>query len=221
MNFPLLLSQGIRVVVVTKGRTIDEIRDVLDRGLMDIGENRLPASRTGRQEAMEKLSEFPSGITKHFIGRLQTNKVREAVRLFDMIQSVDRLPLAQKIEEECSKIGKIMPVLIQVNTSNESQKGGCRPEEAVGLAAAISALPHLELQGLMTVALESKDPEKVRPCFKTLKRLFDEIAVLQLPHTHLRWLSMGMSDDYKIALEEGANMLRIGRLLFNDFSRRL
>ncbi len=196
------MPNASRLIAVTKNRSVKEIKTILAKGVTEIGENRV-------QEAQTKFPELPTGVTKHFIGRLQTNKVRDAVKLFEMIQSVDSLRLAQTIERECAKLGKTMPVLIQVNTSGEAQKGGCAPEEAPELVRAAKELPHLRIEGLMTVAVESEDKEKVRQCFRVLKALFDGIG-------GLKWLSMGMSGDYEIALEEGANMLRIGRKLFES-----
>lgn len=130
-----------------------------------------------------------------------------------MIQSVDRLKLAQKIDSECEKIGKTMPILIQVNTSNEPQKGGCKPEETEVLIKEVAKLKRLEIQGLMTIAVYSDDTEKVRACFRTLKHLFDTVKI---PGVQMNILSMGMSKDYPLAIEEGSNMVRIGRGLFID-----
>lgn len=206
-----LQKKGIRIVAVTKNRSPDEIRRVLAQGINDIGENRL-------QEVKQKLPELPAGLTKHFIGRLQTNKVHDVVELFDMIQSVDRLELAQKIDQAAKALGKIMPVLIQVNTSGEPQKGGVKPEEMFALIQKMAAMPHLQVQGLMTVALESEHLEKVRECFKILKSLSEQIAQVKIPGVQMQWLSMGMSQDFLLALEEGANMVRLGRILFDGLS---
>lgn len=204
------LPKQVTLVAVTKNRTLDEILKVISEGVIHIGENRL-------QEAEQKLTQFPDRITKHFIGRLQKNKVARVVRLFDVIQSVNSLKLAQKIETECAKLFKTMPILIQVNTSREPQKSGCSFEETVELVKAIAKLPHLRIQGLMTIAVQSEDPEKVRACFRLLKNLFDEIVQQKIPGVEMKWLSMGMSDDYEIAIEEGANMVRLGRILFTDW----
>lgn len=207
MNIATLIQEvkPALLVAVTKHRMPEEIRRVTAAGILAIGENRV-------QEAAEKFAELPTGVARYFIGRLQTNKVAAAVRLFDMIQSVDNLKLAEKIDAEAAKAGKIMPVLIQVNTSGEPQKGGAIPEETADLARQVQAMAHLKLEGLMTLGVDG-DPEATRQCFKTAKRLFDQIG-------GLRWLSMGMSDDYKIALEEGATMVRLGRKLFDQSNLR-
>jgi len=201
------IEDKITLVAVTKNRTAEEIREAVRAGVTGIGENRL-----------RELPELLPDITKHFIGRLQTNKVREVVRLFDVIQSVDRLKLAQKIDKECEKVGKVMPVLIQVNTSNEPQKGGVAVGDAEDLVKAVSKLKNIRIRGLMTLAIRSDDENKVRACFKKLKKLFDQI---KNPEFEIRTpdfdiLSMGMSEDYRIAIEEGATMIRLGRGVFED-----
>lgn len=196
----MLNVNGATLMAVTKNRPAAAIRRLIEmRGIVHIGENRV-------QEAAEKFAALPAGVTRHFIGRLQTNKVATAVRLFDVIQSVDSLKLAEKIDAEAAKAGKTMPVLIQVNTSGEPQKGGATPEETAYLAQQVQAMAHLKLEGLMTIGVDG-DPEVTRQCFRATKRLFDQIG-------GLRWLSMGMSDDYEMALQEGSNMVRLGRILF-------
>jgi len=206
------VGKEVKIVAVTKKRSIDEIKEALNCGITDIGENKI-------QEARKKLPFLPKNITKHFIGRLQTNKVAEAVRLFDVIQSVDSPKLAQKINSECLKIGKKMPVFIQVNTSGEPQKGGVKPEDMDELISKIADLPNIRVEGLMTIAIDSDNVGEVGKCFKLLKELGSKLTAC-LPvgkaHSSKLWLSMGMTDDYKIAIEEGANMVRIGRGIFDN-----
>ena len=197
-------GEAVTIVAVTKNRTVDEIKVVINNGITNIGENRW-------QEAKVKMDDIPIFVTKHFIGHLQTNKVKDVVRHFDVIQSVDSLKLAEKINEECISLDKTMPVMIQVNTSNEPQKGGVSPDKAIDLIGEVSNLPNVKIVGLMTIGIMSDDEEKVRNCFKLLKKLFDQISILKSQITNL---SMGMSGDYKIAIEEGANMVRIGGGLF-------
>jgi len=204
------VDDNVKIVAVTKKRTISEINEALDAGITDIGESRL-------QEAKEKIPHLPKNITKHFIGRLQTNKVREVVRLFDVIQSVDSLKLAEKISEECEKIKKTMPILIQVNTSGESQKGGVKPDELMGLIEKTSELPNIRVEGLMTIAIHSDNEDEVRECFEKLKQKFMNIKSkieVRKSKFDFKWLSMGMSEDYRLAVEEGTNMVRIGSGLF-------
>ena len=201
------LNDNVTLVVVTKNRTAPEILEVIEAGITDIGENRL-----------RKLPELPENITKHFIGRLQSNKVRDVVRLFDVIQSVDSLKLAHKIDKECEKIGKTMPILIQVNTSDEPQKGGVPIGDADNLIKEASKLKNIQIQGLMTLAVHSADGNEVQGCFKKLKQLFEQIknSNLEFRTSSFEFLSMGMSEDYRIAAEEGATMIRLGRGVFGD-----
>lgn len=204
-NIRSKLEKSVTLVVVTKNRTAPEMLEVIEAGITDIGENRL-----------RELPELPSNITKHFIGRLQSNKVRDVVRLFDVIQSVDSLKLAQKIDKECGEIGKTMPILIQVNTSDEPQKGGIPIGDAEDLIKEASKLKNIQIQGLMTLAVHSADENKVRDCFKKLKQLFDQLRKNPVFEVQVSYLSMGMSEDYRIAVEEGATMIRIGREVFGD-----
>lgn len=205
-----ITGESVKIIAVTKNRTLNEVREVIDAGITDIGENRL-------QEAKEKLSNVPKSIAKHFIGKLQTNKVKDVVNLFDIIQSVDSLKLAKKINQECEKINKIMTILIQVNTSNEPQKGGIEPSETIEFTKEASRLSNVRVQGLMTIAVHSDDQVEICNCFRKLKVLFDETQQKNIPNVNMKWLSMGMSEDYELAIEEGANMVRIGSGIFSNY----
>ena len=193
----------VRLVVVTKGRTPQEILEVLETGVMDIGENRL-------QETEEKFAQLKDHAlfqkcTKHFIGHMQSNKAAQIAELFDVVQSVDSLKIAEKLSAAAQRQRKKLTVFLQVNATGEAQKHGCRPSDAPKLAVAIPLLPNLHLVGLMGMGPQGSE-EEIRHCFQTLRKLQRE---LQLPE-----LSMGMSNDYKIALQEGATMVRIGSALF-------
>ncbi len=211
------VGERVRIVAVTKTRPLSQALEAIDAGITDMGESRL-------QEALTKLPNLPNtnsqkSITKHFIGRLQTNKVKEIVGLFDVIQSVDSLKLARKIDQECRKIRKTMPILIQVNTSDEPQKGGVSVDELDDLIEGISKLPNVRLEGLMTIAVRSDDKSKVRDCFRKLNEKFKNAKLdceIRNQKCKMSWLSMGMSGDYKIAIEEGSNMVRIGRGIFDS-----
>lgn len=194
MNIP----SHVKLIAVTKTRTVEEINEAIRAGVNCIGENRV-------KEAEEKFNLLLK-VEKHMIGSLQTNKVKLAVELFDMIQSVDSLKLAKEIDKRCAAIHKVMPVLIEVNIGNEKNKHGINPEDVKNFLLELSSLKHISVQGLMCVS-PMLEPEQVRPYFKKMKQLFDSIG-------NLKWLSMGMSNDYKIAIEEGSNMVRIGTLLF-------
>lgn len=194
----------IAVVAVTKTVSADSINQAISSGIRIIGENKV-------QEAREKFDHINQPVEKHMIGHLQRNKVKYAVEMFDMIQSVDSIRLADEIN---SRSQTRMPFLIEVNTSGESSKYGCPPNEARNLLKEIAAMPNLEVSGFMTIGIFSNDSEEVRSCFKTLKGIYDEAQDLNLPNTNISVLSMGMSADFEIAIEEGANMVRIGTAIF-------
>lgn len=197
-------ADDIALVAVTKTVSADSINQAVRSGIRIIGENKV-------QEAREKLDGINQAVEKHMIGHLQRNKVKYAVEMFDMIQSVDSIRLADEIN---SRSQTRMPVLIEVNTSGESSKYGCPPDEAYNLMKEIAIMPNLEVNGFMTIGIFSEDSEEVRRCFKTLKRIYDEASGLNLPNTNISVLSMGMSADFEIAIEEGANMVRIGAAIF-------
>ncbi|MEL6821737.1 MAG: YggS family pyridoxal phosphate-dependent enzyme [Calditrichota bacterium] len=202
-----LVENSVTLVGVSKTFGPDVINAAIDAGLEHIGENRI-------QEFRDKSEAINDGAKRHFIGHLQRNKVKYAAKLFDIIQSVDSIALAEEINARCSKLNRQMPILIEVNTSGEAQKMGCEPTGALTLLKAIDRLPNLNVQGFMTIALYSDDAEKVRPCFKLLKELYDEAQTFELQYADIKTLSMGMSGDFPIAISEGANMVRIGSALF-------
>ncbi|MCB0303481.1 MAG: YggS family pyridoxal phosphate-dependent enzyme, partial [Calditrichaeota bacterium] len=186
----------ITLVAVSKTVAVEKINQAIELGIRHIGESRI-------QEARQKLPEITAPVTRHLIGHLQRNKVKYAVKLFDMIQSVDNLALAEELNARCAKLDLRMPILIEVNTSGEASKFGCQPEEALTLLKAIDRLPQLDTRGFMTIAVYSEDTARVRGCFKHLKRIFDEAQSLTLVNAHIDLLSMGMSSDYEVAIEEG------------------
>lgn len=195
----------ITLVAATKDVPVNLIEEAIKAGITDIGENRV-------QEAWEKfgpLKDYP--VKWHMIGHLQTNKVKHALEIFSVIQSVDSEKLANEINKRAER--KI-DVLMEANTSLEEHKYGVRPDEATGLARFISGLPNLKLIGLMTVGPLSSDETRTRESFRSLAGLFKQIKELNLPALELKYLSMGMSDDYCIAIEEGSNLVRIGRAIF-------
>lgn len=191
------IPKNIVIVAVTKNRYGDDINKAISAGIKDIGENKV-------QEAQIKLPSI-KGVKKHFIGHLQKNKVKKAVELFDVIQSVDSLELARKIDKECSAINKKMEIMIQVNIGKELQKFGVMPEHALEFYREIRELKNIKITGLMCIA-PNVHPDNTRIYFKKMRELNN---ILKLRH-----LSMGMSNDYKIAVEEGSNMVRIGREIF-------
>ena len=196
------LRDSVRLVCVTKEAGLEEIEEILRLGLKDTAENRV-------QDALLKYNAIGKRASWHMVGHLQTNKVRDAVRIFSLIHSVDSPRLARAIDEEAKRIDKVQETLIQVNTSGEKTKFGTAPEEAQRLIKNISSYANIKVKGLMTIAPETNDIEKIRASFRKLKGLFDKINNLEL-------LSMGMTNDFEMAIEEGANVVRIGRAIFGE-----
>ncbi len=203
------LPEGIKLVAAAKTRTPAEIQEAIDAGIEVLGENYV-------QEAREAYDVIGRRVKWHFIGHLQKNKVKQAVEIFDLIETVDSYKLAQKIDESCEKIGKIMPILIEMNSGREKQKFGVLPEDAEALIQQISGLKNIKLMGLMTMGPRFGEPEGSRPYFIETKKIFDRIKALNLPGIEMKYLSMGMTNSYKIAIEEGANLVRIGTMIFGE-----
>ncbi len=198
--------EDVTLIAVSKLVEADRINLAIDAGVKIIGENKV-------QEAQQKRK-FIKPVTCHMVGHLQRNKVKDAIQLYDMIQSVDSLRLANELEKRCGYVNKIMPILIEVNTSGEPSKYGCDPEEALDLIGKISELKYLQIKGLMTIGLFSDDQEAVRPCFKKLRELSEKIKKAQISGVEMSVLSMGMTSDFELAIEEGSNMVRIGTAIF-------
>ncbi len=201
------LPTYVTLVAATKTRTIEEIKEAIDAGIEIIGENYV-------QEAEKKFQVLKEKVKFHCIGHLQRNKVKKAVKIFDMIQTVDSIKVAEEIDKRCRTIGKVMPVLVEINIAREETKTGCIPEELESLIESISFLDNIKVKGLMTMAPYFEDPEDYRLYFRNTKKLFDKIKNLNIENVDMDILSMGMSDSYKVAIEEGANMVRIGTKLF-------
>ena len=201
------LPNDVMLVAAAKTRTAEEILEAIEAGVLAIGENYL-------QEAEQAHSKIGGRARWHFIGHLQRNKVKQAVRIFDMIETVDSPRLAAEIDKRCAQIGRTMPVLIEVNSGREPQKTGVPPEEVQAFIKELSRFERLKPMGLMTMGPRFGDPEKARPYFQRTREIFDSLAKLKSKNTDWRHLSMGMSNTYEIAIEEGANMVRIGTRLF-------
>lgn len=194
--------QDILLVAVVKNHTVEEIQALYDAGCRVFGENRL-------QEALPKINRLPEDCSWHMIGTLQKNKVRKTVENFTMIQSVDDPELAFKVSSMSLELNRKTPILLQVNVSGEASKHGLDPERWKAAIADILALPGVSVEGLMTMAPQTKDRMFIRQCFSRLRHLRDDLPGVG------RHLSMGMSSDYKEAIAEGATILRVGSLLFN------
>lgn len=199
-------DEKIILVAVTKNHGVESMREAIDAGATDIGENRV-------QEAAEKFPALERNVTRHLIGHLQTNKVKPAVKLFDLIQSVDSVHLATALDKAASSIGKVQDVLIQVNAAREPQKSGVLLEDLDALINFVDAAENLRLRGLMMIAPNLPEAEECRPLFRQMRKLFDE---LKTAREEFDFLSMGMTHDYKVAVAEGANVVRIGTAIFGE-----
>ncbi len=202
----------IILVGATKYAEAPQMQEALKAGLKHIGENRVQDA----QRKFPELERWGVKAVRHMIGHLQTNKVKQAVELFDLIQSVDSIKLAGEIEKQAARLNKDVEIFIEVNTSGEEQKFGVMPDEVPALIQDINHCPHIRLQGLMTMAPLTDEKGIIRRCFRDLRELSDAVEEDFADHERIemKYLSMGMSADYEIALEEGANMLRIGRAIF-------
>jgi pyridoxal phosphate enzyme (YggS family) len=207
----------VTLVAVTKTWPVEVVLAACALGIRDLGENRV-------EEALEKIprirEQLPAGrsVRWHMIGHLQHRKVKDAVRLFDMIESVDSVPLARRLDKRAAELGKSIPILLEVNVSGESSRSGFAPaplDALIGAAREILNLEHLELEGLMAIAPIVSEPDQARPYFRMLSRLREELRV-RFPNHAWRHLSMGMTDDFEVAIAEGATLVRIGRAIFGE-----
>lgn len=190
-----------------KMRTPDEIQQAVDAGVRIIGENYV-------QEAEEAYSKVKGDIRWHFIGHLQRNKVIRAVKVFDLIESLDSLALAKELNKQCAKTGKVMECMIEVNSGREKNKFGVLPEDVESLADKVKSFKNIKVVGLMTMGPANTAAEDLRPYFRITREIFDELKKKVIPNCEMKYLSMGMSDSYKAAVEEGANIVRIGTSIF-------
>jgi len=210
----------VTIVVSCKTRTAEEIKEVIDAGATDIGDNYV-------QEAGQMYSALKKDAAKvrwHMIGNLQTNKINKALRIFDTIQSVDSLPKAMAIDRRVERARKQrVPIYIEINIGSEDSKAGINPVEhepfdeyVENLVRDISSLEHIRLEGLMTMGPRFGNPEDVRPYFRRTKKIFERIRTLHLSNVDMKYLSMGMTNSYRVAVEEGSNMIRIGTAIFGE-----
>ena len=199
----------VTLIAVTKNHSIETMREAIDFGVKDIGENRI-------QEAGEKFEILDRQVKKHLIGHLQTNKVKQAVKMFDLIHSIDSEHLALAVDRAAKAIDKVQDVLIQVNLAKEESKTGVEIENFEKLVDTVIGLDNLKLCGLMMIAPNYEDVELCRPLFKQMYELFQNLKSRDLNKSDIKYLSMGMTHDYKIAVEEGANMVRVGTAIFGQ-----
>jgi len=199
---------GVRLIAVTKTVDLERLRQAVAAGHRLFGENYV-------QEAREKITALGPGLHWHFIGHLQSKKAKAAVELFDLIHSVDRLKLAQALDQAAAQLQKVQDILIQVNLAGEETKSGAAPEKVPDLLRDIACLPHLRVVGLMTMP-PWLSAEEVRPYFRALRELRDRLREIEIVPAPLAELSMGMSGDYEVAVEEGATLVRVGTAIFGS-----
>jgi pyridoxal phosphate enzyme (YggS family) len=199
----------VQLEAAAKTREPREILEAIDAGVKIIGENYV-------QEAERAYRETGGKAEWHFIGHLQKNKVKKAVEIFDMIETVDSLELAKEIDKRCGQSGKVMPVLIEINSGREAGKGGVDPEDAETLIREMAGLKHIRVEGLMTMGPAVSNPQEARRYFRETKELFEKLKALAIPGVEMKYLSMGMTDSYRVAIEEGANIVRLGSRIFGE-----
>ena len=202
--------ETVKLVVVSKTVPVDIVRAGIKAGVTDLGENYVQEAR-GKIEALETEK-----ISWHFIGHLQSNKAKHAVKLFDLIHSVDSFKLAKELDRRARALGKVQPILIQVNISGEETKSGIEDEQAPELVRDISLLTNLAVRGLMTMPPYFNAPDKVRPYFSALRSLREIIRKEAIPNVDMTELSMGMTGDFEVAIQEGATLVRIGTAIFGQ-----
>lgn len=201
------LPPGVELVAAAKTRTAAEILEAVDAGVRVIGQNYV-------QEAAAVLPAVGRRARWHLIGHLQTNKARRAVEIFDLVETVDSLALGLELDKRAAAAGKTLEVLIEVNSGREPQKAGVMPEAAEALVRSLAALPRLRVLGLMTMGPFEGDPEESRPYFRETRRVFEALRRAAVPGAEMRFLSMGMSHSWRVAVEESANLVRIGTAIF-------
>ncbi|NIS80171.1 MAG: YggS family pyridoxal phosphate-dependent enzyme [Anaerolineales bacterium] len=195
------------LVAAAKGRSLDEVVQAIEAGITHVGHNYV-------QDALPMVEALGHEGMWHMIGHLQRNKVKKAIHTFDLIETVDSLRLAKAINRHCANAGKIMPVLVEINSGGETSKTGVLPEDVDDLVISMAKLDHIRLLGLMTMGPRFGDPDRARPYFSATREAFIRISAMNLPNVTMRYLSMGMSNSYKVAIEEGANVVRIGTKIF-------
>ena len=201
--------EDVVLVAVSKTFPPEKIIEAAEGGITDIGENRV-------QDAYNKFKTVGNRVRWHFIGHLQTNKVKRTLEFADLIHSVDSRHLAEEIDRRAEATGKTAEVLVEVNTTGEESKFGVSPDTAVEFVKSLSDLQNIRITGLMTIGIFSHDPEDARECFVQLRELKDELAECDLPNGEMKYLSMGMSNDFEVAIEEGANIIRVGTAIFGQ-----
>ncbi len=201
--------EDVELVAITKTVNVEQINEAIGAGIRVVGENRV-------QEAWRKFQEVDKKVHWHLVGHLQSNKVKRVLQFADMIHSVDSVHIAREIQTQAEKLDRTIEVLIQVNTSQEESKFGLEPEATIKALEVISTFPNLKIEGLMTIGAFLPEPEDVRPCFKLLRELKEKANERKIVGVQLKALSMGMTNDYEVAIEEGSTMVRVGTAIFGE-----
>jgi len=199
--------EEITLVGVSKVQPVEKIQAAVDAGLSHVGENRV-------QEAASKIPQVHGKVCWHLVGHLQRNKAKKAVEIFDVIESIDTERIAEEVSKRCRAAGKVMDVLLEVNLEREPSKTGVEPGGLLALAEFCAQLDSIKVSGIMVIPPYEPDPEKSRPYFQKARRLFDELRAAGIPGVEARELSMGMSNDFEVAIEEGATIVRVGTAIF-------
>ena len=202
-------SDSIKLIAISKTKPASLIVEAIDSGITDIGENRV-------QEAKAKRSQVDRPVSWHLVGHLQTNKVKQALKIFDLVHSVDSIRLLAEIERQSRRLNRRTDALVEVNTSGEESKFGLQPNEVLSFMESAAEYAHVRIKGLMTVGEFMSDPEGVRPSFTLLRSFKERIASQGYPNVEMEYLSMGMTNDFEVAIEEGANIVRIGTAIFGS-----
>jgi pyridoxal phosphate enzyme (YggS family) len=203
-------ADEVKLVAVGKTMPVETLRAAIEAGVTDLGENYIQECR----EKFEALASYP--VNWHFIGHLQSNKAKYAVRMADLIHSVDSAKLARELDKQAAKAGKVQQILVQVNIAEEASKSGVSESETPALLRAIGQFPNISVQGLMTMPPYFNAPERVRPFFRALRELRDRIRREAFPEIRMKELSMGMTGDFEVAIQEGATLVRVGTALFGE-----
>lgn len=201
--------EDIKIVAVTKTVQPEKISIAIDEGLIDLGENRV-------QELCEKYDKISSECNWHLIGHLQTNKVKYLIDKISLLHSVDRIALVDEIQKRAEKIEKIVKILVQVNIAKEESKFGIGADKVIDFIKTLSIYPNIKVKGLMTMAPNSEEPENIRWVFRDLRKLYIDIAKENIHNIDMELLSMGMSNDFQVAIEEGSNIIRVGTAIFGE-----
>ena len=213
-NLLASLPAHVILVAAAKFHSPEDVLAAVEAGVQVVGENYV-------QEARKMVDVIGRRVRWHMIGKLQKNKVKHAIDLFDLIETVDSWRLAEVIDKRCAAVHHTMPVLVEINSGLEENKSGILPEQAEDIVRRMGRLKHIRVQGLMTMGPLSENAEDYRPYFQMTKGLFDHLASARIPGVEMRYLSMGMSDSYQVAIEEGANIIRVGSAIFGPRPPRI